>query len=31
MRAGQTIPQGIYAGDGDDDNNGGVDDQDGCL
>jgi predicted lipoprotein with Yx(FWY)xxD motif len=29
--AGQTIPQGIYAGDGDDDNTGGVDDQDGCL
>ena len=29
--SGQTIPQGIYAGDGDDDNNAGVDDGDGCL
>jgi predicted lipoprotein with Yx(FWY)xxD motif len=29
--AGQTIPQGIYAGDGDDDNNAGMDDGDGCL
>ncbi len=28
---GQTIPQGIYAGDGDDDNNAGADDGDGCL
>lgn len=28
---GQAIPQGIYAGDGDDDNNAGVDDGDGCL
>ena len=29
--AGQTIPQGIYSGDGDDDNNAGMDDGDGCL
>jgi predicted lipoprotein with Yx(FWY)xxD motif len=28
---GQSIPQGTYSGDGDDDNNGGADDGDGCL
>ena len=28
---GQTIPQGTYSGDGDDDNSGGPDDGDGCL
>ena len=29
--SGQSIPQGTYSGDGDDDNNGGPDDGDGCL
>jgi hypothetical protein len=29
--AGQTIPQGTYAADGDEDNTGGADDGDGCY